>query len=282
MKPRFTLIPILLISAISGCGNDDTAPMPPIDGLSLYWDHEVFGDEGRRLRFAFNSTNEFASDYDMAFKYSIDGNSITARLVKSIDNGKCPYFPMPSIEPDDPGKCSASGGFYIPDDELNNGIYSFKIITPYFEVTSGLTITDERITLTTPPNEQLASSVDHVYPIPEDLLFGSVVFEGSNNKQDAENFFNDLISSGVTAVTVPNYPYRHLRVDENGQANERHWEPDNHLIGFLYRMNNDFNTVVEVSKRHFSQTTLNIYLYTGNGDQGIMEQGKAAVVVYGK
>jgi hypothetical protein len=282
MKSRITLIAILLTFAISSCDNDEAGPIPVIDGLSLYWDHEVFGVEGRRLRFEFNTINQFVNQYKLVFNYSIIGNSITARLVKSTYNGKCQYYPMPSIGTNDSDKCNATGGFYLPDDELANGIYTFNIITPYFKVISEITITDEIVTLEVPVTDHLTSPIHDVYPIPEDILFGSLVYQGSDNGQDAEDFLNDMTALGLTEITLPNFPYRHLSLDENGQAIETFWEPDNHLIGFLYKMNNDFDTVLEPSKKRFNETNLNIYLYTSNGDQGLMTQGDGVTVVYGK
>jgi hypothetical protein len=282
MKARIRLIPILLTLAISSCENDDTALIPVIEGLSLYWDHEVFGEQGRRLRFEFTTSNEFDNDYELIFNYSIDRNSITARLVKSVVDGKCQFYPMPSIGNDDPHKCNASGGFYIPDDELTNGTYVFKIITPFFQATSELTVTDEEVTLNIPANDHLATTINHVYPIPRNILFGNVVFEGSENSQDAEDFFKDLISSGLTEIALPAHPYRYLIVDANGQPIEQHWEPDNHSIGFVYKMNGDFETVLELSKEHFYETNLDIYLYTSNGDEGLMDQDNGITVVYGK
>ena len=77
MRTRTTLGLILTIVAIFSCDNDDSLPIPTINGLSLYWDHEVFGDEGRRLRFEGFTTNEFDNDYDLEFNTSINDKSIT-------------------------------------------------------------------------------------------------------------------------------------------------------------------------------------------------------------
>ncbi len=87
---------------------------------------------------------------------------------------------MPSSGGDDPNKCNASGEFYLTDKELSNGIYSLTIIMPNFKVTSELTITDEKFTLDIPANKYLSSSIKYVYPIPKNILFGSVVYRGSN------------------------------------------------------------------------------------------------------
>ena len=172
--------------------------------------------------------------------------------------------------------------FYLRDKELINGIYSLRIVTPYFEVASELTVADEQMTLDIPTNNYLESLIKHVYPIPKDVLFGGVFHQDSNDTKDAEDFFDDLLNLGLTKITLPNYPYRYLKVDANGSPMESHWEPDNHAIEFLYKMNNvDFKSIVEVSKKHFNQTNLNINLFTSNGDEGHMSKTEGITVVYG-
>jgi len=216
MKRRAALILIFLTVSIFGCENDNKLSLPTINGLSLYWDHEVFGDEGRRLRFEVSTTNEFDNNYELEFSTSVVDKTITIRLTKSIDKGKCQFFPMPVIGNDDPNKCNATGDFYISDKELDKGVYSLKIIMPSFEVTSDLAVTSEKVTLAIPRNTFLKSSIENVYPIPPNLLFGSLVYQGSSNTNDAENFSDYLTDFGLIQTTVPNYPYRHLTVDENG------------------------------------------------------------------
>lgn len=282
MRTKIASISILLTLAIFSCEKHDEISMVMIDGFSLYWDHEVFGEEGRRLRFQVTTTDEYDNDYELVFDTDIDNKSITARLVKNIDEGRCQYYPMPLIGNHDPNKCSASGGFYLADKELVNGIYSFKIVAPSFEVTSELTLAGEQVTLEVPANNHLTSSIKYVYPIPKKLLFGSIFYQGSDNANDAEEFFNELTNLGLAETTVPNYPYRYLSVDENGQPPDSHWEPDYHSIGFLYKMNDiDFKTIFEASKKYFDQTNLDIYLSTSNGDEGMMSKTGGVTVVYG-
>lgn len=274
---------IFFIVAIFSCENDDRLSIPAIEGLTVYWDHEVFGDEGRRLRFAVNSTNEFDNDYKLEFSTSVVDKSISVRMTRNIDNGKCQHFPMPAIGDDDPDKCSASGDFYLPERDLDNGVYSFEIIMPAFKIDSRLTVTDEKVTLEIPTNEFLSSSIESVHPIPPDLLFGSIVYQGGSNTIDAESFLDYLTNMGLIQTTVPNYGYRHLTVNDNGSLPVTHWEPDNHSIGFLYKLNNTgFKNIFEESKNYFNQTNLNIYLYTSNGDQAYMSKTDGITVVYAK
>lgn len=281
MKTRTTLGLVLLIISIFSCDNGENLSIPTIDGLSLYWDHEVFGDEGRRLRFEATTTNKFDNEYDLAFSTSVVNMTITVSLIKSIDNGKCPFFPMPTGGDNDPNKCNASGEFYLSDKELDTGVYALKIIMPSFEVTSTLTVSSEKVSLGIPTNSFLESSTETVYPIPPNLLFGTIVYKGSGNTNDAENFLDYLTDLGLNQTTVPDYPYRHLTVDENGQRPVSHWEPDNHSIGFLYKMNTtDFKTIFEKSKEYFYQRDLDIYLYTSFGDQARLSKSDGITVVY--
>lgn len=280
MKSRLIIILLLLLSGIYGCDNDDDISIPSLDGLSLYWDHEVFGQEGRRLRFEFYGTNKFENEHELMFNYTIDKRSISIRLIKSLDKGKCQTYPMPSPSPDDPTKCNPRGGFFIPEDQLETVTYTLQLITPYFDATSELVVNDDKIVLNIPSNEHFFSSISEVYPIPKNLLFGSVVYSGDTNSIYAADFFADLITLGLKETKVPDYPYRHLTVDGNGDAIEAHWEPDNHSIGFMYSMNQNFKDVVEIAKEHFSKTDLNLYLYSSNGDQGLMSQNEGITIVY--
>lgn len=283
MKTKTTLGLILTLVSIFSCDNNDSLSIPTIDGLSLYWDHEIFGDEGRRLRFEATTNNEFDNDYDLEFQTSINDKTITATLTKTIDKGKCQWFPMPTAGDDDPSNCNASGVFYLADKELSNGTYSLTITTPTFRVTSKLTITDELATIDIPANEHLSSSIKYVYPIPKNILFGSVFYKGSNNTDDANEFLVYLSNLGLIETTVPNYPYRHLAVDETGRLTNSNWQDDNYSIGVLYKMNNvDIKTIFEESKKYFDQTNLNISLFTSNGDEAHFSKSEGITIVYSK
>ncbi len=280
MKTTILLSALLLVTAWA-CKKDDDISVPKIEGLSLYWDHEVFGDLGRRLRFQAYTTNRFDNDYDLEFSTSIEGRSITVKFAKSIDKGKCPSFPMPRPGSDDPHKCHASGGLYLLEKELENGVYSLNMITPYFETTSKLIVTDEIVTLEIPENEYLQCAIQEVYPIPKNLLFGGITYSGSDNTNDAKEFLNRLEVLGLIETTVPDYNYRHLSVDKSGRPVNDHWEPDNHAIRFLYDMSNsDFREIFEEAKEHFNRTNLSISLFTSNGDEGHLSKLSGIHVVY--
>jgi hypothetical protein len=280
MKTKATFA-IALLLVIFCCDNDNGVSIPKIEGLSLYWDHEVFDEKGRSLRFEATAINKFDNEYDLVFNTSRDGTTITVELIQTNNNGKCQFFPMPVVGDDDPTKCFASGMFYLSDKELPNGTYTLKVITPYFEVSSELIVSDELVSLEIPPNDYLRSSIKEVYPIPKDLLFGSIVYQGSNNTDDAVGFLDYLENLGLNETTVPNNPYRHLSVDENGAPINRNWPQDNHLIGLLYNMNAvEFTTIFEESREYFNQNNVNLYLYTSNGDQCYFSKGGGISVVF--
>lgn len=274
---------IFLLLAILSCDNDDQTPIPKIESLRLYWDHEIFTEEGRSLRFEFTSTNQFDNDYKLVFSELREDNFIKAKLIQSIDEGKCQYFPWPTPANTDydPTKCFASGGFHLPDKTLPNGIYTLKIITPFFEIESELSVTDEVVTLNIPANDYLESSIKEVYPMPKGLLSGAIVYQGSENAADANGFLTYLENLGLIETTVPNHPYRNLMVDDNGHPLSSDWEPDRHLIGFLFKLNNvDVRTIFDESRKYFDQKDLDISLYTSNGDQANFSKSEGVTVVY--
>lgn len=270
---------ILLGLLIIGCKKDntDTDSLTRVEGLSLYWDHEVFGEGGRRLRFEFYETKEFENSFELVFDHTVEGKDIIITLVDRIDKGKCQQFPTADgID----SLCTPRGGLFIQDRFLENGSYSFILKTYDFEIISSLLIDDEKYVLDIPSNENFSSSIKEVFPIPEDLLFGRLVFQGVENTQSANEYFDALESIGLVATRVPNYPYRHLDVDDSGRPVDSHWEPDNHSLGFLYNMGIPFKDVFELSKEHFNKTNLNISLYSSKGDQARLSQNDGIIVEY--
>jgi hypothetical protein len=273
------LIFLILVLVIYGCKKEDFSigSEASVESLSLYWDHEVFGEGGRKLRFEFHESKEFENNFELVFDYKIEGTKIIVSLVDKIDRGKCPKFPTPNgID----SLCSPKGNFFIPDNQLNKNFYSLVVKTYDFEINSSLTADDEKFVLEIPNQKKISSSITTVYPIPENLLFGDVVFSGVENTQHANDFFNKLEMAGLVKTSVPNYPYRHLSVGDNGRPVDKHWEPDNHNLRFLYKMEDSFETVFELAKEHFNNSNVNIYLYSSNGDQAILSKSDGIVVEY--
>ena len=252
---------------------------PSIDGLSLYWDHEVFGTEGRRTRFEFYGTNQFVDSYDLIFKYSINQNNISISLVDEVDKGKCP-----KIEPGwgNDSLCTPRGRMYIPDSLLSKGTYNLILKTPNFETTSELIISNDSISLNIPSNEHFSCSIHAIYPIPLNLLFGYIVYSGAQNIETANMFLNDLLTLGLTKTNVPYYPYRYLPVDKDGTLADSSWPPDNYSIGLLYTLNHNFKDVVNLAKEYFDRANINISLYSSNGDQALLSKIDGITIVYAK
>jgi hypothetical protein len=272
-------LPILIILAFFGCKKDSNTDdsLPFVNGLSLYWDHEVFGDEGRVLRFEFYETKEYGNIYELKFEYSIDHQDILIKLTDKIDKGKCPRFPTAGgIDT----LCTPKGLISIPEKLLPKGTYTITLKSSNFEVKSELEVGNEKITLVIPSNEFFASYIKVVYPIPQNLVFGSVVYLGSENTESANYFINDLTTLGLQKTQIPNYPYRHLSVDDNGNTENSHWPADNHSLGFIYKMDNNFKAIFNLAKEHFNKANINIYLFSSEGDEARLSKTDGIDVRY--
>jgi hypothetical protein len=247
------LLSIFLI--ILGCDkvpNKDGA-LAKLDGLTLYWDHDVFDKQGRVLRFEFYGTKDFENSYELVFNYSINQRDILISLVDEIDNGKCPRYPSPfGIDT----LCTPRGRINIPDSLISSGTYTLTLKTPNFEVASKLVVEKDSIVLNIPSNNHFSCSIHAVYPIPLNLLFGGIVYSGAQNTNDAKMFINDLVSLGLTKTNVPDYPYRYLSVDKNGNVDDTSWPPDNYSLGLLYTFNNNFKDIFKLAKDYFDKTNL--------------------------
>lgn len=279
---KHIIIGILFPLFIFSCEKEaiDHASQTSVKGLSLYWQHEVFGEESRRLEFSFTESRDFDIKYDLIFDYNIQGRKITVTLVDIVNVKPCPLFPSWDGKPT---VCQPRGGIYIEDKLLDNGRYSFIVKTGNFEVESSLIVEDEKYRLEIPQNPWFSSNTKEVFPLPKNLLLGSVVYQGSDNTQRAMDYFEALDSIGLEETTIPNYNYRHFFiVDSTGQPVDKHWEPDKHSLPFLYDMTLSFTAVVEVSKAYFQDSDLNIYLSSSNGDQARFSQHDGILVVYAK
>lgn len=279
MNMRTGLIILILAFFVAGCNKHDFTinSEASVEGLTMYWDHEVFGEEGRRLRFEFHETMEFENSFELVFEYKIEGKNITIILADKVEKGKCARFPTPNgID----SLCAPKGSFFIPDNLLDEGDYLVTLKTAGFDVISNLTVTGDKYVLQIPANENLSSSRTTVYPIPENLLFGGVVFTGAENTQHAIAFLEELESIGFVKTTVPNYPYRYLSVGEDGKPIDEHWEPDKHNMKLLRQMDSDFEKAFNLAKEHFSKANLNIYLYSSNGDEARLSKTEGITVQY--
>ncbi len=254
-----------LLLFLTSCDND-TIILESLDEFSLYWEHEVFGEEGRRLEFEFTAKIRFENSYDLKFNTYTDSKTITIVLDDLINEGKCPKFPTDhGID----SLCCPRGGTYILESALSKGTYDFKFITHNFLLLSQLIVDEEVITLQVPENPYLDSYIHKVYPIPKDILWGGVGYRGIDNEKFATKFIEDLISIGLEKTNLPNYPYGYIRVDSTGNPYDDYTPPDRYYKALLFRMNNNFKDIYNLADQHHKQANeeISISVFTGNGEQ---------------
>ena len=271
---------LVIVLTLFGCRKDSntdivTQDLESAGGFGLYWDHEIFTTEGRCVRFEFSDTRRLSNYYTLKFDYTIKGYDLLIRLVSKADQGKCHHF---SGESDT--LCTSSGLLIIPDRLLQTGTYNMTLKTSNFEVKSKLLVDNEKITLTIPTNDYFTCYIKTVYPIPANLLMAQVVYSGSQNTASANSFFNDLMTFGLTERKLPNYHYRHLTVDDNGNAINSDWPPDNHLLAFNYTMSRSFKDIFNLAKQDFNKYNMNIYLFSSNGDEARLSKTDGINVRY--
>lgn len=269
------LIGLLICGFIKDKTNNK--PLVSVEGLSLYIDHEVFSENGRELRFQFYETKQFENRFKLIFEYEIIGNDIVISLVDKIDTEKNQNV---HVVNDFGSLNTPTGTLSITDKQLSSSIYSLILKTSDHVIKSELLVSDEKIVLNIPPNNYFSCPKNIVYPIPKNLIFGSVQFSGQENIKYANDFFAQLESIGFIKTKVPNYPYRHLTVDNSGIQKDEHWPPDYHNIRFLYKMDGNFKKAVELAKEKFEKFNWDIYLYSSNGDQAILSKSFGITIDY--
>ncbi len=280
MKPGcFLLIFIFMFS----CDRKEELISPQLEGFSLYWDHEVFGSGGRRLRFALYSVKKYDHQFALQFHTSIEGKTIRVVMTDAIDKGKCPYFPMPVIGEDDPEKCHSKGGFSLSDKQLAQGDYTLKIITPEFESTNILKVSEEVVSLEIPSDGFLTSSIKNVYPIPVNILMGTIVYKGAQHTEDVNKFIAHLEKLGLEPAILRENAYRHFTSYEGeNYIDRKQWDPDNYSVSFNQKLKQtSFKTVFAEAEKFFTESSLNTYLYTSNGDEGRLTEEGIRVVYAG-
>ena len=268
MKREF----IILVAAITvtlllsvGCEKNGIEEVRS-EGLTLWWNHEVFNEQGRGFIFSFSDVERFENLYELKFEFQIDNNqkSIEVSLVDKIDKGKCPHYPMPSPEPEI--GCISSGKIYIPENMVNEGNYKFVVKTTNFTVQSEIIFSKEKATLVIPKNNYFSSNVEEVNILPKNLLHGVVVVRGEQNISFAMDFIEDLRALGLRDTINPHIYF--ANVDETGKPIMTSWSPDYHSIPYLLTMTSDFLTVFEIGKQHFDKGHFNwITFASTNGDE---------------
>lgn len=257
----FIFICFLFLNCNHGYSDDNLAE---VKGLSLYMCHDVFGEDGRRLTMAFSETQQFEKLYKLELQYKIVDKKIIISVIdkteiKNRNNGFHDNLHTPR------------GHMFIPDSLLLKGNYSLEIRTANFQVKSKLKVTNDVIELKIPNNKYFSCRINKVYPIPKDLLFGSVIFYGEKDNKVIAKFFEEFEKLGVTKTTLPNYPYKHLTVDDSGRPIGKFYPDGQNVLRFLYKMDTDFREAAKFMKKWYWKYHPSIYFgfYSSNGDQAL-------------
>ena len=266
-------------------GEFDETVVVDSKGLGLWWNHQMFNEQGRGFIFGFTEIERSETLYELEFEYQIDNNqkSIQISLIGKIDKGKCPYFPSGGWGEDD-GLCSSSGNVFIPENMVNEGIYKFTIRTLNYIVHSELVFTKEKAMLNIPNNNYLSSGVQEVFITPKNLLFGGIVFAGEQNKKFAFDILEDIRTLGLRDTIWNNQNVFLRNVDEAGNPIITSWPPDNYSVPVLFSMSCEFSTVFELVKEHYNRNSVFSYigLWSSNGDQARFDIFEGINVWYAK
>ena len=267
----------LLVSGFKNA-KADVKTLASVEGLNLYMDHQVFGESGRVLRFEFYETKQFETRFKLVFEYDIEGTEIIVSLVDKFDVEKDQkikvYDAFERLK-------TPIGRLSFPDELLPENTYTLILNTLDFEVRSELIIGTDKITLNIPENNHFTCPKNIVYPIPRDLLFGSVCFYGDRDNKCVAKFFEELEALGFEKTEVPNYPYMHLSVGDDGRPVDKHWPNNQHCLSFLYKMDNNFRKAAKLAKEWYQKKYhISFSLYSSNGDQAILNETNGVVTSY--
>jgi len=248
-------------------------------GLTLWWNHQIFSEQGRGYIFDFSEVKRSENLYRLNFEYQIDNNhkSIEISLISQTDKGKCPQYPEGGWVDD--GLCSSRGTLFIPENLINEGNYKFIVKTMNYKIQSEIIFTKEKATLVISENNYFSSEIKDVFITPKDLLYGGISFKGEDLSKFAYDFMDDIRSLGLNDTIVSNPPFN-LDIDETGKPRITVWQDDNYYIQFLFSMTSQFSTIFELAKVHFSKSPINIYLFSSNGDQAKLDNMNGIYVWY--
>ena len=279
MTKNFLII-LLALSILSFKKNTINDTLASVDGLTLYMQHDVFGEGGRRLSLEFSETKQFKTNYSLVFQYKVINDTIAIRLIDKIDTEKNKkvkvVYGMPGSSLKTP-----RGRLALPDNLLSEKDYYFIIETSNFKVESKLTINNDKIVLDIPENKYFSCKKNIVYPIPKDLVFGSVIFYGDKDNECVAKFFKEFEAVGMTNVQVPNYPYNHLSVNDNGNPEIQYSPNGQNNIKFLYKMDTSFRKAARLAKKWYrKKLNIDYYIYSSNGDQALLDKFNGIVTTY--
>jgi hypothetical protein len=272
---------LLLVALTFSCDKEDTKISGAgKEGFWLYWHHDIFG-EGRNLLLDFTDSQALEHDYDLHFKYRINNREIIVELAGATDRGECPKFPMPN-QGTNPELCNANGYIRIPDAALPPGTYTLRLLTDKMVAEADMIVSSEKISMNIPPGSLLSSEIKEVFPIPRNILFGSIHYSGSQNEKFARDLIDELKLLGLKPAEVPDLSYRYLDVKRKAHLSEESWQNDEHSIALLYDMSKDFRQIIDIVQKHYqrSDRRLKFGIYSSNGDQAILNGGVGDNIVY--
>ncbi|SDD52662.1 hypothetical protein SAMN04487996_101238 [Dyadobacter soli] len=256
---------LLWFALFAGCKIRDELNVMDRDGLSLYWHHAADTQKGRYLFFSFLNAEPSTEKFDYKFEYKIQGRVIDVRLTEKISKGKCPIFPGSYGD-----ECSSWGNIYIPESELSQGTYQFRLQTGKSIVTSELVVGDIQFELKVPANGHFINRVPVIYAIPKNIVFGAVSYNGAANELFASALIDDLTKAGLKPAIVPPHPYEFMMRDNRPHLSKDFWEPDNYSIFLLFSWNGEHKRVAEICKEHFEKSQKRLGIALWNSD--FMEQ----------
>lgn len=280
MKKNFLLIVLFTfsISILKEVAAKDI--LASVEGLNLYLQHDVFWEGKRSLCLEFSETKQYKTNYSLVFQYQITNDTIIIRLIDKIDTEKNKRIKVVY------GMSGSSlnmprGRLAIPDNLLSEINYYIIIKTADFEVESRLNIGNDKIVLDIPENKYFACEKNIVYPIPKDLVFGSVIFYGDKENECVAKFFKEFEAVGLKNVTIPNYPYNHLSVNDNGRPENEYSPNGQNNIKFLYKMDMKFRKAARLAKKWYrKKLNIDYYIYSSNGDQALLDRFNGIVTTY--
>ncbi|KAA6432726.1 hypothetical protein FEM33_23695 [Dyadobacter flavalbus] len=263
MKRISCFLQILIISVCVSCKDKDPGlQFAGNTGLDLYWHHTAGRDKGRYLLLSFMSAKAQRDKFEFKFEYRIKGREILIQLRETVSKGKCQIYPGPWGD-----ECTSRGDVFIPESELTQGTYRFILQVDDRKVMSTLIVDPEKYTLQIPSNEFFNSKITTVYPTPENLIFGSIGYTGTENAKLATALIADFEKLGLTVAKVPDYPYRDLGGGSFKHLETKFWEPDHYMVSVLLQLNSsDVRTVFEMVRKYYESTgkKLQIGLFCSN------------------
>ena len=227
------------------------------DGFGLYFHHNAIGKSGREILFSISSKKARENSYDLKFRYDVIANNINIRLESEVDKGKCPMVPMGGPIP----MCTPEGDFTIPESLLPTGVYNFNFIANGDTAKGQLVVEEDRIDLELPKNNLLTYNLQEIYPLPRNILFGSVNYQDPYTTQ----FLEAMEKAGFQSTKIPVHKYRNGPVlNEDGSAKDY-----NGGLTFIFTLNNNYDKAKEIAKKYYfeSNKKLRVILYSTEGQE---------------